>query len=74
MVAMAALGALAGGEFPYYLDGRPQEEPKDHPRPMRHRPGPCEVCGKPNVKAGRERGVYRCAEHMGTVMSAEGTL
>lgn len=30
----------------------------------KHRPGPCEICGQPNVKAGRERGVYRCAEHL----------
>lgn len=27
-------------------------------------PGPCEVCGKPNVRAGRERGIYRCGEHL----------
>lgn len=34
------------------------------PRPRRYRAGPCEVCGKPDVRAGRERGIYRCQEHM----------
>jgi hypothetical protein len=38
------------------------------PRPLfpparSYPPGPCEVCGKPNVRSGRERGVYRCSEH-----------
>jgi len=32
--------------------------------PRGFRPGPCEVCGKPNVRAGRERGIYRCGEHL----------
>lgn len=33
-------------------------------RRHQYRRGPCEVCGKPNVRAGRETGVYRCAEHL----------
>lgn len=34
------------------------------PRPRRYPSGPCEVCGKPDVRAGRERGIYRCQKHM----------
>jgi len=29
------------------------------------RRGNCEVCGKKNVAAGRERGIYLCKEHIG---------
>lgn len=30
----------------------------------KHPDGPCRVCGQPNVRAGRERGVYLCREHL----------
>ncbi len=32
--------------------------------PRRFRRGPCRVCGKPDVAAGRQRGVYLCGEHL----------
>ena len=31
-------------------------------------PGECEVCGKPNVKLGREKGLYRCWKHRDVIL------
>lgn len=45
-------------------DPGPRPVPDIPPPPRRYPPGPCQVCGKPNVRAGRERGIYRCQAHM----------
>jgi hypothetical protein len=37
----------------------------------RYRSGDCEVCGKKDVKAGRERGLYLCEEHIQEIKGAK---
>jgi hypothetical protein len=51
-----ALGAWARGAGLSLFPG-----PRKHPR------GDCEVCGKKDVAAGHQRGIYRCREHLDVV-------
>ena len=63
LLMLGALGALIESN---HLGGPRIDWPAANVprRPRRYRRGPCEICGKPDVRAGRERGVYRCQEHM----------
>lgn len=55
-LAMTMLAAAALGGFnPFGRGGG---------RATTYRRGPCRVCGKQDVAAGRQRGVYLCGEHL----------
>lgn len=66
---MMAAAATMGGTYmfekgPDYRNLR-REDVLNTPwrnTPKKYRPGPCRVCGKPNVKSGRTRGIYLCTD------------
>ena len=55
LALIAGVAALAGPEALAAILGSGKR---------RYPKGPCEICGKPNVRNGRERGIYRCNEHL----------
>lgn len=56
-LAMAAAMAATNADGSVHIPSRGDRAKR------RFRSGPCEICGKPDVRSGRERGVYRCGAH-----------
>jgi hypothetical protein len=46
----------SAAEFVFY----PGDTRGARPAPEKHKPGPCRMCGKKNVRRGRLEGVYLC--------------
>jgi hypothetical protein len=64
MSSMLGIAAMMGAHMYYPGFGPCDPFGGGSSSPKRYRRGPCRVCGKPDVAAGRQRGVYLCGEHL----------